>query len=455
MDVGGSLNVAGNVRAKQATRAGECVVLGDDGMIPSSMIPVSSGGGSSGSNTGASAGLVEQGGVSGTGFGLLFDKELFLTNPSACVTYTGACAGFTPVFNSSLTLARATNEGDWGFDRETGMDCMGMFYATFQSGSSGQYLHQLLDPYDLSQYIALWDDDSKSWDYGETGSSSVASENTMLCIPTIYRSGSNDGLIHSLDPQDGTAYAHTIGGRTYRYLGIGVYLGYNDSSVLKSVSGVTSSVSTTAANFRAYAQANTVRDGWAGVWNFHQWELIKEMDYYRIKGFNLQDRLAYGRNTTDTTGGCDTLGPFAGKASSGSEYTYDKCLIEDMWSYQRYQFVDDCYYAEGGLAVGQNASPTSDAEDKVVVKYVGGGYGSELKCSDIGWGLPIAVDGSASMGLCDQQNQLTSSAPFLVVGGVSASSAYPDSYGGPGCMRDWNGSSGTGCGARLAFTFDP
>lgn len=43
---GNDLIVDGKVRAQQATQAGECVVLGSDGMIPESMVPSSGGGGS-------------------------------------------------------------------------------------------------------------------------------------------------------------------------------------------------------------------------------------------------------------------------------------------------------------------------------------------------------------------------------------------------------------------------
>ena len=42
---GNDLIVDGKVHAKQATQAGECVVLGSDGMVPSSIIPSSGGSG--------------------------------------------------------------------------------------------------------------------------------------------------------------------------------------------------------------------------------------------------------------------------------------------------------------------------------------------------------------------------------------------------------------------------
>lgn len=391
---------------------------------------------------------------------ITIDTTMMLTDPTEAVQYTDT--SLSPVLNESTSLATATSEGSWGFDRTTGMDRNGLFYATFQEGSSGQYLHQLLDPYDLTQYIALWDDDSKSWDYSQTGSSSITSENTMLCIPRAFIEVSNDSLLNvnvtfdmSIETlNDARPYAHTIDGTVYDYLAIGVYLGYTSSSILRSWSGVTATRSTTIANFRTYAGNNTVRNGHAMLWNFWHWDLWKTLTYIRIKSFNAQEKVGWGglSYSSSTTGLCNALGPFAGNVSSTGNAV--KCLIENGW-YSVWQYIDDIYYSASGQAVvGTNSVPVSSTSDKdVTISYStsNGGYGGAVTGNAVGWSMPADITGSSTTGTCDYFYGLTSSLPFALVGG-SSNNASSDC--GPGDFYNSAGSSGTGSGSRLAFVFN-
>lgn len=423
---------------------------------------------------------VESGDVEYDGIRSIYSSTDFsniLTDPSGCFSnlQVSRDIGFNPVSanpvrNTSTSLSRVTDEGSFGFDPETGMGPLGMFYATFQSGSSGQYLHELLDPYDLSQYIAIWDDDSKSWDYGQTGSSHITTENTMLCIPRSGWSVSDGGnltvsrpLGGTVDLGDTTAFDildddHGHAGATeYDYLALGVYLGYNDSSVLKSISGVTASRSTTAADFRTYARANTVRDGWAGVWNFYQWSYWKNLFYLMTQDFNGQATIGNGglSYSASTTGLCDALGPYAGNVSGTTDAV--KFLIENPWG-SLYQFVDDAYCSgtQGELLVGNNATPTSDTSNKgtTIAYSTSSGYGGNILGSGaFEWSMPADAQGSSTTGTCDHVNPVASSSPFLGVGGCSNNVSL--GYAGPGYVVSWAGNSFTVLGARLAFTFNP
>lgn len=392
-----------------------------------------------------------------------YDPETILTDPTGCLTYVTP-SNLRPVVNSSTSLARASDEGSWAFDESTGLNMVGMFYATFQSGSSGQYLHELLNPYDLTKYIATWDDDSKSWDYGQTGDSHITTENTMLCIPTALILTIDNMWSISFNPGGGASWlqteAHKIDGEVYDYLGIGVYLGYNDSSVLKSISGVTASRSISADNFRTYAHANTVRDGWAGVWNYYQYTLWKVLTYVMLKSFNGQARLGNGglSYSASTTGLCDTLGPFAGNVSETTDAV--KCLIENPWG-SLYQFVDDAYCSgtTGELLVGQNSVPTSNTsnKDKTITYSASSGFGGHLVDASTGlsnWGafMPADSQGSSTTGTCDYVVPVNSSSPFLLVG--SSSGAVSSGSAGPGAVYGWLGASIAYYGARLAFVFN-
>lgn len=382
---------------------------------------------------------------------VLFNETTFKTDPTGCLTYSDNASGQTPVSNTSTSLAKATTEGMWAFDPSTGMDCEGCFYATFTSAG---VLHQLLNPYNLAQYIAVWNSSSKSWDYSQTGSSAITTENTMFVIPTIYYKGETGKLTLSSKADAGTARAHTIGGHTYQYLAIGVYLGYNESSKLVSKSGKTASGSITRANFRTYAKANTVSNGVALQMNYHMWRLLTFMCWIRAKSFNLQARVGNGglSYSASTTGLCDALGPYAGNVSGTSNAS--KCMIENFWG-SMYQWVDDAYNSGTAMYIGQNASPTDDTTNKesITVFNYSSGFPNAIQQGDLVWGWGTNGDGSSSTGLCDYQNLTSTSNPVPRVGGASDHASA--GHAGPSCVvRSTVSHSNSAIGARLAFVFD-
>lgn len=383
--------------------------------------------------------------------GVTFNAATFKTDDAGCLAYADDLVGQTPVNNTATSLAKFTQEGYWAFDPSTGMDAEGCFYATFTSAG---VLHQLLNPYDLSKYIAVWNDSSKEWDYGQTGNSAITTENTMFCVPTYYRKGETGKITHSSKAGSGTAYAHTIDGHVYQYKAIGVYLGYNNGGKLMSISGVTATRSQTRATFRTQAAANTVRNGHAMVWNYHDWRMMFEKFIIRAKRFNGQ-KLAQGGQSynSPTTGLTNALGPYAGNSSGQSNAM--KFLIENYWGCC-YQFLDDVYCQNTTMYVGQNSSPTDNSSNKTAISlpYNTTGFPGEIETSDIAWGMGHATGGSSTTGLCDYQDlAFGTQYPLVYVGGGSGN--VSGGYAGPsyvGC-RALSGSD-SNYGARLAFAFD-
>ena len=385
---------------------------------------------------------------------ITFNATTFKTDDAGCLTYADDAAGFTPISNTATSLAKVTQEGSWAFDPDTGMDIEGLFFATFQNGSDGQFFHQLLNPYNKKQYIALWDDDAKEWDYAEQGSSAVASENTMLVVPLYYRKGSTTKLTHSSKSSEGTPYAHTLDGHTYQYKAIANYLCYNDGGTLKSLSGKTATRNQTRATFRTQARANVVRNGKAIQWNYHDWRMIFEKNLIREKRFNAQ-KIAQGglSYNSPTTGLCDALGPYAGNTSGQSNA--ESSPIENLYGCC-YQFVDDVYCTGTTMYVGQNSNPTDDTNNKTAISlpYNTTGFPGEIETSDIAWGMGHATGGSSTTGLCDYQDlAFGSSYPLVCVGGSSVN--VSSGYAGPSSVDCLSLShSYSFLGARLAFAFD-
>ena len=408
-------------------------------------------------------------GSAGFTFGMTFDATTFQTDPTSCLAYTDDCLGYTPVSGPGSSLAKCSTIGSWEMKSDGTSDnplldeC---FYATFNSSG---VLDEKLNPQNLTQKIATWNNTTKEWE-SASGTSSITSENTMFCIPTCYVGATASKIILSGSESDGTAFAHTIDGHTYDYLAIGVYEGYDDGTKLWSKSGVAASGSITRPTFRSHAQANTVQDGHAMVWNFHQWNLWRIMTILAMKSFNGQSQIGQGGfyyNGSTGQGLCNAMGPFAGSTStSESTSTSVKAYIENPWGY-KYEFIDDFVneYVNGAnrIWIGQNANPTDTpaaqggtVTDKTSYPFAlaSSDFPSEIYTDAAVWGLGKATGGSSSTGLCDRQ-YTGASGPYIGrVGGYSG--GVSDGNSGPSCLGAnvtlYN--SDVTWGARLAFVFD-
>ena len=399
---------------------------------------------------------------SGWKFSMAFDATTFQTDPTGCLTYGDDCEGYTPVSSPPAELGACQTMGSWSYNNDGTSDnplLDGCFYATFTSGG---VLHERLDPNDLSQKIATWNDTSKEWE-SATGSSSRATEDTMFCIPTLYLASTETSISMSTDSTEGTAYAHTIGGHTYQYLAIGVYPGNVTSNVMYSKSGAESTVSTTRPTFRAAATGKTIANGHAMVWNFHQWQLLRIMTIFAMKSFNGKSQIGQGgyKYGARASGHTNAMGPFAGSTSTTESTTTGvKAFVEDWWGHNG-EFIDDFVNGLGTAGIcyiGQNAVPDDTNDNKTAITLpTDAGFCNVVQTAMPVWGIPSTTGNgaSSSTGLCNYFYGTTGTSGYLgQVGGYSGS--VTSGYAGPSYLNTNSllSSPASTSGARMAFVFD-
>ena len=369
--------------------------------------------------------------------------------------------------SGAYTSNNGTNVGSWGFDSK-GYGPFGSFYAAFDPTQNNKMICHL-NPNDLTKSV-------------DGVSISGKGYNIMWCLPTVYWSTDSSGnLILSNDSSKGTAYAHTIDGYTYKFIGIGVYEASTKSiggvgTILTSTSGDTPLVGQIRATFRDYANnqsvntAGTGNNGHAMVWNFYQWELYKYCALAVMGSWDSQgvagNGSSYGGSPYyDKPGLLDTSGPYAGKRGSVTNTTYTqdpvKVFIENAWG-SVYDFVDGVVIMNKSLVVDSKSIPTdATVAGTNVVVYSSilpdsSGYGSAPSTKAGVWGMPTATNGTKSSGLYDYIYSDTGSNYVLYVGGCSnATSSGAPKYGlsYADAYNDLSNSI-TNLGGRLAFVFD-
>ena len=374
--------------------------------------------------------------------------------------------GYSPIGTSaaegSYTSVGNTNSGSWAFDDE-GYGPFNSFYAAFDPAQNNKMIGHL-DPDDLTKLV---------------DGTSIAGEdyNIMWCLPTVYWSTDSSGnLILTNDPNaGGTAYAHTINGHVYEYIGIGVYEAstktVNGQTILTSITGDTPLVSQTRATFRDYANNQIVNtdgegnNGYAMVWNFYQYELYKYCALAVMGSWDSQSVGGMGDTYYDGTpyytipGQHDKSGPYAGTKGTSVNSTYGtdsvKVFIENAWGSVN-DFVDGIVFSNRQYYIDQSAVPT-DATSGTYITHIStslpsNSWGSSPSTTVQIWGMPTASGGSSSSGLYDYVYSKTGTC-VPSVGGFSQNN---DWYPGVSFVNANHtlSSSGTGIGGRLAFVFD-
>lgn len=435
---GNDYSVRGHLRAEmQAEQAGDVVVLEGDGFIPNRFLR-----------------------GSGWKYSLAFDPTTFQTDPEGCLTYGNDCQNHTPVLNTQNVM----DVGDWTKDDPFFEDC---YYCTMNG--DGDILHEL-DPSNLAQSVN-----------GVDCSTEITQNNVMFVIPRRFVKRNSSGIVHSSMEGAGAAYAHARGGRVYGNLAIGVYPGTIVNGKLMSVSGVKATSSTPGSTFRADAKANNADLEWH-IWNWHEYQLYKDMVLFACKNFNVQSAIGKGQcnagnnvGVWQNNGQLNASGMFAGDNSATNAPV--KAILENVWG-QIWQLVDDCvltayrtdstdpsnplYFQDLYAGTNDNASITDDTTRKDLVASIpipsnrlsSGGwvYSKTIDTSDKGWGLPADMSGGDSVGLCDGHYMLGNGLRAVRVGGASV-------HGLDGGVSALSldlalSSSGWAFGARLAFTFD-
>ena len=396
-------------------------------------------------------------------FTMNYNASNFVSSPDNCLTYGDDCAGFTPVSgpgSSGSTPAKCTNIGSWVMNADgTSSNKLldKCFYATFTNAG---VLHEKLNPQDLTKKIATWNNSTKKW-VSATGISSITSENTMFCIPTIYVSSTTTSISLSTKVGNGNPFAHTIDNHVYQYMAIGVYPANGSSTRLKSKYGATSTVKISQSNLVAGCRANTVQNGKAILCNWFQWQLYRLLVLFSIRHFNSQEKIGKGGQTygAKTTGLMNTMGPFAGSSSTSTGDSQGvKAYIENPWGHN-YEYLGDFKYVSNGIYAFQT-STQNPASTTGGVKVNASPYSltspnlasSSISTEPETWGWGTGSGGSNTAGGCDYQYLPDSRAPFGFVGGHS--DYVSNGSAGVSCLGVGGGGAGGSSGGRLVFVFD-
>ena len=396
-------------------------------------------------------------------FTMNYNASNFVSSPDNCLSYAGDCSGFTPVSgpgSSGSTPAKCTNIGSWVMNADgtsSNKLLYKCFYATFTDSG---VLHEKLNPQDLTKKIATWNNSTKEW-VSATGSSSITSENTMFCIPTMYVSSTTTSITLS-SKVGGKPFAHTIDNHVYQYMAIGVYPANGSSTRLKSISGATSTVAISQSDLVVGCRANTVQNGKAILCNWFQWQLYRLLVLFSIRHFNSQEKIGQGGQSTGarTTGLMDTMGPFAGSSSAREGKTQGvKAYIENPWGHN-FEHLGDFKRLFGELYAFQTSTQAQSSTTggirvdasphSLYTTYLGSGT---ISTEPETWGWGTRGGGSATTGGCDYQYLPSfSDNPFGIVGGNST--YVSNGYAGVSCLADSGDSASAYNGGRLVFVFD-
>ena len=375
---------------------------------------------------------------------LNFNSSQMSVSNGSPLSYGSGMEGMSPVDNTSSSLGAVTSTGSWDYGSGNAF-VDSTFYGVFDNNGE---LYKVLNPDDLTKYQD-----------GTDASTDIKTMNVLWCVPTIYWKSTATTLTITNDPNaGGVAYAHTIDGHVYDYLGYGVYEGTTQNGKLMSISDSSPTASTTRSAFRTQAAATFGDEfGESMLWNFYQWELYKYIVYYSIGDFNSQAEIGNGVTSASNkvnTGSTNTMGPFAG--ATGNSSSSVKAYIENAWG-SLYEWVDDYVQYNGKYWAGQNSVPNDTTSEKTAfanVATTSDGYVSQISTNASCWGWGTAVNGSATSGTTDYQYNGNSSSTYyaLSVGGrwSDGSNAGVGYAFGNGDVSTSNYS----IGARLAYVFD-
>lgn len=353
----------------------------------------------------------------------IYDKSK-ATTTSDCLTYSGACEGFTPMKGGTGNV----NEGSWAqgngtlFDAiEIGILADGQWVADDKSE-----MHAFVGYDSFTRIPRIYE---KVTDLGNN--------KTQLEISLGQFNGSR---LHPAFITDGVVKNH-------RY--IGRFLGTISTTLHSWPTAAYPTTGLTRAEFRAAASANGAGYNLTKYWD---WDLLNKLYLFAFKDFNSQSALGSGLTATD-----DMIPP-GDVTSNGVSWMYgggagrQMCFlgIEDYYG-NAWWFIDD-FYCEGGTCYAGNVStPTDDTNNKVAIATGLNYQGTPLTCKATldAFHLMGTVGGTETTGLCDQQYYDTD-ANIGRVGGYYASGKETGMF----YINAMNSASATSemVGARLAYS---
>ena len=234
------------------------------------------------------------------------------------------------------------------------------------------------------------------------------------------------------------------------------YLGrYTTSSGTRSISGVTSTVSTDIATFRSNAKA--IGDGW-GIMDYHIF-FIQMLYLVEYADYNSQSVLGQGvcsASTQVSSGGCDSLGMSSGCITNDGVSSVIYRGLENIFG-NIWQFIDGITIVDHQAYVSYNQNDYVNAKTTGSYRMLGyvnatsDGYPTNLGYDSDNEivAFPTAVGGSSSTYMCDYYWQ--SAGTRLAVFGGAWNAGASDGFFCWYLLADFSVST-TSVGSRLLLT---
>lgn len=284
---------------------------------------------------------------------------------------------------------RDSSSISWSFD-QNGYGPFDSFYAAFELDEKNNLRMVChLDPNDFSKTPT-----GKETHYREMNYS------IMWVLPTIYWYSSGSSLVLTNSPYVGSAYAHTIDGKIYNYLAIGVYeASYNSkNSAMASFSNNDKLVTNrTVTELRQLANNISLDSTLGGInnqmiWNYYQWQLFRLCGLSVVGDFDSQKYVGNGSSqsgvSTGVTDGCKSYYTKSGNSDGV------KLFIENSWGSLN-EYVDDIsliFTNNSYFKAGQNSRPDGNNQYSVFsIPTNEGFYPGMITLSSTGWGIGCAT----------------------------------------------------------------
>lgn len=368
----------------------------------------------------------------------------------------------SPVYIESVTDGNGnptenltnTNLGSWRWDENFEYGPFGSYYAAFNSDGN-IVCHLRAD--DLNTKVGY-----------PVGTRNVPNTyDVMWVLPTIYWSADKDGnLILSNDPSKGTAYAHTIDGKVYNYMALGVYKASVENNALRSLSDIV-------INFPRVEFVQTykdvidvdgdgVSDGIRKAWNYYQYALYKYCVFTTLGTMDSQS-FAWGPVKVSSPfptgyGNLSTLvlpGYYAQSTYLNFVSPF-RLFIENPWEFTS-TMMADIYSYNGGLYIGDTTDLKDTPENGMKILDLNnlGGYSRNIATSAYNWGLPLDSKGSWLYGTRDYFGGYSSKTSIGYVSLYTYSINEPQSGGISAIYTNYGpGAYGASYGTRTSFVFD-
>lgn len=309
-------------------------------------------------------------------YSIIYDKSL-ATDPTGCLTYTGACKGFTPMLVNSNT--GYVNEGSWA-------EGNGTLFDSFKVGTL---------------YNKQFTEMSKS---SVTASNTERDSYSYTRIPKIYQkvtkiSDTKVQLDLSLDMFEGATIhpAFIADGKEFNYKYIARFFSCygNSSNSLGSFSG----------QFPLSAKMNYFISKGIG-WNFSRmlsywdWDLINKLYLLAFKSFSRTRLISPSMTGTSETGSSNGH-PWMWGGSEGSAYMF---LGIEAWGVA---MLDNTYVSGKEILVGESTNPVPENLHKLcdypISTNSNGVYPLTCRAGLNDFFMAETAGGSETSGLCANQ----------------------------------------------------